>query len=100
MPYLTSDAKTDLAKRGHPRGAGELNFVLCQVMVEYYNNNGQNYQAHNDILGALEGARLEWFRRVLCPYEDVKRVENGDVFYGPGEDPYPTPAINDAAPEV
>jgi hypothetical protein len=41
--------------------------------------NGENYQHFNDVLGALEGAKLELYRRRIAPYEDTKIVENGDV---------------------
>jgi hypothetical protein len=39
-----------------------------------------NYQRLNDALGALEGAKLEFYRRVVVPYEDWKMTENGDVY--------------------
>jgi hypothetical protein len=41
---------------------------------------GLSYQTINDIVGALEGAKLEFYRRVAVPYEDKKIIENGDVF--------------------
>ena len=31
-------------------------------------------------MGALECAKLELYRRVAAPYEDVKIMENGDVY--------------------
>jgi len=33
----------------------------------------------NDAIGALEGAKLELYRRVISKYEDKKIMENGDV---------------------
>jgi hypothetical protein len=38
------------------------------------------YQTMNDCLGALEGAKLEFYRRVVVPYEEQKKYENGDVY--------------------
>jgi len=38
------------------------------------------YQNINDLLGALEGAKLELYRRVAAPYEDEKVESNGDVY--------------------
>ena len=28
---------------------------------------------------AMEHAKLEWYRKKLCPYEDKKIAENGDI---------------------
>ena len=81
MPYISSDQKEALIAREYPSTPGELNFVLTQVCIEFFNHSGQNYQAHNDILGALAGAQLEWYRRVVAPYEDGKKAENGDVYF-------------------
>jgi hypothetical protein len=41
---------------------------------------GKNYQTVNDIVGALEGAKMEFYRRAAAPYEDLKIKENGDVY--------------------
>ena len=49
--------------------------------MEYLNHSEDNYQAHNDIIGALTACQLEWYRRVTVPYEDSKIRENGDVYY-------------------
>ena len=38
------------------------------------------YQTMNDIIGALEGAKLEFYRRVVVPYENDKIEQNGDVY--------------------
>jgi len=44
------------------------------------NKNQLNYQTINDIIGALEGAKLEFYRRIAIPYENAKLTENGDVY--------------------
>ena len=31
-------------------------------------------------IGALEAAKLEFYRRVVAPYEDQKMLDNGDVY--------------------
>jgi len=41
---------------------------------------GLSYTFINDCVGALEGAKLELYRRVASPYEDKKIAENGDVY--------------------
>ena len=34
-----------------------------------------------DVIGALEGAKMELYRRKISLYEDIKLKENGDVYY-------------------
>ncbi len=62
--------------------AGDLNYlftVLCKSYLEFY---GSNYQTMNDMIGALEGCKLEIYRRIVGAYEDKKIISNGDVFAG------------------
>lgn len=59
--------------------AGDLNYLFTKLAYSYLKIKGENYQNYNDIIGALEGAKLEMYRRSVAPYEDKKIVENGDV---------------------
>jgi len=59
--------------------AGDLNYAFTVIIQQYLKNHGLNYQHINDCVGALEGAKLELYRRVAAPYEDAKIEENGDV---------------------
>ena len=79
MPYITAVAKHFL-ERSSPSNAGELNYAITKLLVEYWNAAPKTYQRINDIIGALEGAKLEFNRRVVVPYETQKLLENGDVF--------------------
>jgi hypothetical protein len=79
MPYIDKSRRARFNSRADvPRTPGELNYVITKTIMEYYNGGG--YQQINDILGALEGAKLEFYRRVAAPYEDTKIEENGDVY--------------------
>lgn len=83
MPYITEGARKEVDFQFlnyNPRNAGELNYVLTLVCKSYFELNGGRYQQINDILGALEGAKLEFYRRLAAPYEDKKITENGDVY--------------------
>jgi len=60
--------------------AGELNFAFTKLAIEYVGRHGLSYQTCNDIVGALDGAKAEFQRRVVAPYEDKKIIENGDVY--------------------
>lgn len=81
MPYITKDRRVILKNIGdYPQSAGELNYLLTVELNEYLFAHGLSYQTINDILGALEGAKLEFYRRVAVPYEKRKIGENGDVY--------------------
>lgn len=59
--------------------AGTLNYLFTKIAHIYINIKGENYQNYNDIIGALECAKLELYRRKISVYEDVKIKSNGDV---------------------
>lgn len=75
MPYI----KQDRRQLVFPENAGELNYTFTMIVQQYFKEHS-NYQGINDIIGALEGAKLEFYRRVASPYEDIKIKENGDVY--------------------
>jgi hypothetical protein len=81
MPYIQIGRRKELAftDTPHPRTAGELNYILTKVVHKYVAEKGESYQAYNDVLGALEGAKLELYRRRIALYEEIKILENGDV---------------------
>lgn len=88
MPYIKKERREDLIiperfidpVKGYPQTPGELNYEFTGAIVNYIDERGLNYQTINDILGALEGAKLEFYRRIVVPYEDNKIKENGDVY--------------------
>lgn len=81
MPYITQDAKTRIFQGDVPSTPGELNYRITQVLRCYLHLHGTNYTTLNDCLGALEGAKLELYRRVVVPYEESKRELNGEVYF-------------------
>lgn len=60
--------------------AGDLNYAITELIKGYMESRKLNYQTINDIVGALEGAKLEFYRRIAIPYENKKIKENGDVY--------------------
>lgn len=79
MPYIKQIQRKELGYRD-PDNAGELNFDITDVINRYIAAKELSYQTINDIIGALECAKLELYRRVASPYEDAKMKENGDVY--------------------
>lgn len=80
MPYIDKESKLRLADSGSPETPGELNFAFTAILIDYVKRRGKTYQTLNDVIGALECAKLEFQRRVVAPYEDKKIRENGDVY--------------------
>ena len=82
MPYIKLEIRSalDPGPFVEPESPGELNYTITCLVRDYFRHNGRNYQAINDIMGALEGAKVEFYRRVAAPYEDKKIAENGDVY--------------------
>jgi hypothetical protein len=84
-PYIDVDRRNEIDRDGRHAvitGPGELNFVFTDAITDYLFDNGISYQSINDVLGALEGAKLEFYRRIAVPYEEKKLQENGDVYDG------------------
>lgn len=80
MPYITHKRRQDLQSFDRPRTAGELNFILTRALIGYIKAKGLSYQTINDIKGVLIGVKDEFSRRVADPYEDLKIIQNGDVY--------------------
>ena len=78
MPYIKQEDYHRAAEA--PANAGELNYAITKLVLWYFEQNGGRYQQINDIVGALDGAKMEFTRRVTAPYEDKKIAENGDVY--------------------
>ncbi len=80
MPYIKPESRDPLIQSREAQSPGELNFLFTKDVVAYVERKGLSYQTVNDVLGALDGARQEFYRRVAAPYEDQKIKENGDVY--------------------
>ena len=39
-----------------------------------------SYSVINEAVGAIESAKMEFYRRVAAPYEDKKAIANGEVY--------------------
>ena len=82
MPYVTQDRRLALHQGSNIEGPGELNYLITRLFHKYMQQHGLNYRVINDIVGAAEGAKAEFHRRVAAPYEDKKILQNGDVYVG------------------
>jgi len=90
MPYIDKDLREeiiDFLNEGAIKievdnigTAGDLNFVITTIIANYFARTSKKYQDINNIIGALECAKQEFYRRIVSPYEDKKIKENGDVY--------------------
>jgi len=59
--------------------SGDVNYVITSVLKGLTKDN-LCYETINKLVGVLECAKLEYYRRVATPYEQQKISENGDVY--------------------
>jgi len=55
---------------------GILNYIITKILL---NQHSASYSDLNQLIGVLECCKLEFYRRMLAPYEEKKIAQNGDV---------------------
>lgn len=86
MPYIPQnnrdkfDAQVDalanaLATNLEP---GELNYCISRLIWKLFGKK-PSYTLGNSLIGALDCVKLEFYRRMLAPYEETKISQNGDL---------------------
>lgn len=71
---------------------GHMNYLITSLIMRSYNQTASmemdaelskappmDYHDYNDIVGVLECAKMEVYRRFAVPYEDLKISTNGDI---------------------
>jgi hypothetical protein len=56
---------------------GHINYIVTVLLKRLY--RPPSYRRYNKAIGVLECIKLEFYRRIVGPYEDEKIKENGDV---------------------
>ena len=87
MPYLSDSHKKLMARddaygrRRQPITAGELTYCHQRTLKEFLDVRPEyRYEDLAMCLGALEGCRTDFINRILLPYEQAKKEENGDCW--------------------
>jgi wyosine [tRNA(Phe)-imidazoG37] synthetase (radical SAM superfamily) len=83
MPYIKEE---DRDKLDHPihellseiHTSGELNYVITRILHHKFRRS-PSYDTAQNLIGTLEAVKLEFYRRIVAPYEDEKIEENGDL---------------------
>lgn len=92
MPYIPQDQRSEidweldclldeldlLMSRYPDKQAGILNYTISYIISKILKGN-LNYANINMVVGVLECAKLELYRRLAGPYEDKAIAKNGDL---------------------
>lgn len=87
MPYIENNIRPKFEdiltvlknKLPEIKTEGELNFFITSILNIYLKQKGEKYATYNTIIGVLECAKLEYYRKRVSYYEDKKIKINGDV---------------------
>ena len=87
MPYIKKERRKLLDKKiknllntmeTHP---GEYNYVITKLLHDFTMRKGIGYETLNATVGIAECAKAEFIRTVVSPYEDKKRLSNGEISF-------------------
>jgi hypothetical protein len=68
MPYIKPERRKAILAGAKPQDAGELNFAITALVDNYLQDKGGLRYSHlNEVIGALDCAKLELYRRVAAP---------------------------------
>lgn len=76
-----------------------MNYIFSTIVGSAYLDN-KSYQTINDVVGALEGTKLEFYRRQATPHEQIKIHENGDTDQYKTSEKYFDEQMNNLTPLV
>ena len=80
MPYIKQHIRDQLLNdECAPCTPGELNYCITMTIMNYLGGT-VTYGSINEVIGVLECAKMELYRRIAAPYENTKCADNGDVY--------------------
>jgi hypothetical protein len=84
MPYINPEDRKKFEPylemvSGLVQNAGEFNYIINMIALDYCRRFGMKYENANAVVGAMESAKQEFYRRFVAPYEDSKIELNGDI---------------------
>lgn len=86
MPYIPEERRKLIVRHivsasDHIHSPGDLNYSISELMLTYLKcRTDENYAAYNEIVGVLECAKQEFYRRAVAAYEDEAIEKHGDIF--------------------
>ena len=84
MPYIKQADRVRLDPliqqlAGQIKTEGDANYVFTRILTEAPAFTPLRYSSLNAAGGVLWAVGMELYRRLASPYEDSKRVQNGDI---------------------
>ena len=91
MPYIKKELRGYLGhavrtlaglihRRPDTGRAGMVNYAISYLVSLLIREQGCSYALLNELIGALECAKLELYRRLVVEHEEEKIKQNGDIF--------------------
>jgi hypothetical protein len=87
VPYIKSELRQELEPlvssfyEGPIESPGELNYLVSHLCLARLNSLDRvGYKELNEIIGVLECAKQEFYRRMVSEYEDDAIDLNGDIY--------------------
>lgn len=59
---------------------GDLTYIITLLIKQYVKNGGMRFMVLCEVMGVLFCTALEFYRRVISKYEDLKIKQEGDVY--------------------
>jgi hypothetical protein len=83
MPYIKQEYRPELNDKINDLtmviiNPGELCYVIYKILNDLTKEN-KCFETMSSLISEVECAKLEFYRRIVSPYEDEKIKENGDV---------------------
>lgn len=95
MPYIKQDRREDLKSSISKLKTamrhlevtvtpGDMNYIITELLTDYARYKAMSsgmlpYKVINEVIGILECAKLEFYRRAATPKEDQAIKDNGDI---------------------
>lgn len=85
MPYTLDEDRVAIREIipslvEHIKVKGDLNYTICEIVGQLcLRDGGISYTSTSNWIDGAHGAEAELRRRLLGPYEDLKKEQNGDV---------------------
>jgi len=88
MPYINRRRRTEIDGGQSPQTPGELSYVFTAAIIRYIDTHNTSSlagpkitsQIISDICGAWKMTETEFIRQLVIPFEEGKRLENGDLY--------------------
>jgi len=84
MPYIAQEDRARLDPfvdelAAEVNTVGELNYAITMLAHLFLPRFGLRYKNLNEVVGVLDCAKQEFYRRAVVPFENEKIAENGDL---------------------